>query len=136
MKAARFYGADQPLKIETVPDPQPGPGEVLIAVRAAGICGTDLHIAIEGSVPTATRPITLGHEAAGVVTEVGPGVTDWQVGDHVCLMPHVPCGKCHYCTNNAEALVEMLRKSCPELAGRNPTRRNRARRRPFIQPLR
>lgn len=104
MKAARFYGADQPLKIETVPDPQPGPGEVVVAVRAAGICGTDLHIAIEGTVPTAAQPITLGHEAAGVVAEVGQGVTNWQAGDRVCLMPHVPCGTCYYCTSGAEAL--------------------------------
>lgn len=104
MKAARFYGADQPLKIETVPDPQPGPGEVVVAVRAAGICGTDLHIAIEGTVPTASPPITLGHEAAGVVAEVGQGVMDWRVGDRVCLMPHVPCGECYYCGRGAEAL--------------------------------
>ncbi|MFQ5614966.1 MAG: zinc-binding dehydrogenase [Anaerolineales bacterium] len=104
MKAARFYRAGQPLKIETMPDPQPGPGEVVVAVRAAGICGTDLHIAVEGTVPTALQPITLGHEAAGVVAEVGEGVTEWQVGDRVCLMPHVPCGTCYYCTSGAEAL--------------------------------
>lgn len=104
MNAARFYGAGQPFKIETMPDPQPGAGEVVVAVRAAGICGTDLHIAVEGTIPTVAQPITLGHEAAGVVAEVGQGVTDWQVGDRVCLMPHVPCGACYYCNSGAEAL--------------------------------
>ncbi|MFQ5400572.1 MAG: zinc-binding dehydrogenase [Anaerolineae bacterium] len=104
MKAARFYESGQPFKIENVPDPAPGPGEVVVTVKAAGICGTDLHIAVEGSVPTAVQPITLGHEGAGVVAEVGEGVTGWQAGDRVCLMPHVPCGECHYCASGEEAL--------------------------------
>ncbi|MCP4419481.1 MAG: alcohol dehydrogenase catalytic domain-containing protein [Chloroflexi bacterium] len=104
MKAARFYESGQPFKIENVPDPVPGSGEVVVTVKAAGICGTDLHIAVEGSVPTAVQPITLGHEAAGVVSQVGEGVTAWQVGDRVCLMPHVPCGECYYCTRGEEAL--------------------------------
>jgi len=77
---------------------------VVVAVKAAGICGTDLHIAVEGSIPTAVQPITLGHEAAGVVAQVGEGVTAWQAGDRVCLMPHVPCGECHYCAGGEEAL--------------------------------
>lgn len=104
MKAARYYQAGKPLQTETMPDPQPGPGEAIVAVRAAGICGTDLHIAVEGTIPTVVQPITLGHEAAGVVAAVGPAVEGWREGDRVCLMPHVPCGECHYCTNGEEAL--------------------------------
>jgi D-arabinose 1-dehydrogenase-like Zn-dependent alcohol dehydrogenase len=104
MKAARFYGVDQPLKVETVPDPEPGPGEVLVSLKAAGVCGTDLHIALEGTIPTATQPITLGHEGAGVVATVGPEVSGWSAGDRVCLMPHVPCGECAYCLAGQETL--------------------------------
>lgn len=104
MKAARFYGANEPLKIEDVPKPQPAPGEVLLAVKAAGLCGTDLHIALEGTIPTAITPIILGHEAAGVVAAVGPDVKAWREGDRACLMPHLPCGECYYCTHGEEAL--------------------------------
>lgn len=104
MKAARFYGADQPLKIEDVPQPHPGPGEVLLAVKAAGLCGTDLHIALEGTIPTAIQPITLGHEAAGVVAELGAGVTERKVGDRAAVFPNIACGECYACTSGREAL--------------------------------
>ncbi|MBM4424611.1 MAG: zinc-binding dehydrogenase [Chloroflexi bacterium] len=104
MKAARFYGANEPLKIEDVPQPQPGPGEVLLAVKAAGLCGTDLHIAVEGTILTATRPITLGHEAAGVVAEAGTGVTNWKAGDRAAAFPNIACGECYACASGREAL--------------------------------
>lgn len=117
MKAARFYEPGKPLEIETLPDPQPGPGEVIVAVRAAGVCGTDVHIALEGTIPTANTPITLGHEAAGVVAGVGPGVEAWQAGDRVCLMPHMPCGECYYCTTGEEALCPRTQILGVHLAG-------------------
>ncbi len=104
MKAARFYGADRPLKIEDIPQPQPGPGEVLLAVKAAGLCGTDLHIALEGTIPTAFQPITLGHEAAGIVAETGTGVTDWKAGDRAAVFPNIACGECYACASGREAL--------------------------------
>lgn len=104
MKAARFYGADQPLKIEDVPTPRPGPNEVLLTVKAAGLCGTDLHIALEGTIPTAVQPITLGHEAAGVVAEAGAGVTDWKAGDRAAVLPNIACGECYACAGGREAL--------------------------------
>ena len=104
MKAARFYGADQPLKIEDIPEPSVGPGEVLLAVQAAGLCGTDLHIALEGTIPTAYRPITLGHEAAGIVAKVGDGVVDWKVNDHAAVFPNIACGECYACLSGREAL--------------------------------
>jgi len=104
MKAARFYGADQPLKIEDIPQPQPGHGEVLIAVKAAGLCGTDLHIAVEGTIPTATQPITLGHEAAGIIIEIGAGVTEWKIGDRAAVFPNIACGECYACASGREAL--------------------------------
>lgn len=104
MKAARFYGANQPLKIEDIPRPRPEPGEVVLAVQAVGLCGTDLHIALEGSIPTSFQPITLGHEAAGVVVEIGPGVTDWVVGDSAVVFPNIACGECYACATGREAL--------------------------------
>ncbi len=104
MKAARFYSAKEPLKIEDVPTPKPGVGEALLAVRAAGLCGTDLHIALEGTIPTAFQPITLGHEAAGVIAEIGAGVSDWQVGDRAVAFPNIACGECYACASGREAL--------------------------------
>ncbi len=104
MKAARFYEAGKPMRIEEVATPEPGPGEVLVQVKAAGICGTDLHIALEGTIPTARTPITLGHEGAGVIVTLGNGVTGWRVGERVCFLPHAPCGQCWYCTSSRQTL--------------------------------
>jgi len=74
MKAIRFVGAHQPAEILDVPEPRPGPGEVVLAVEAAGLCHSDLHI-LDGSF-AAPAPMTLGHEVAGRVLEVGPGVDE------------------------------------------------------------
>lgn len=88
--------------------PQPGPGEALVQVRAAGICGTDLHI-LHGEIPPARTPITLGHEVAGVVASVGEGVSDWRSGDRVCVYPHTPCGTCDLCRAGRESLCPNTR---------------------------
>jgi len=104
MKAARFYQAGQPLKLENIPTPTPGSGEVLLAVQVAGLCGTDLHIAVEGTIPTAYQPITLGHEAAGVVAQIGADVTDWKLGDRAVAFPNLACGQCYACRSGREAL--------------------------------
>jgi len=104
MKAARFYRAGQPLKLENISTPTPGSGEVLLAVQAAGLCGTDLHIAIEGTIPTAYQPITLGHEAAGVVAQIGADVMDWKLGDRAVAFPNLACGQCYACQSGREAL--------------------------------
>jgi len=97
MKAARLYEAGKPLVIEQVPLPELNAKEVLVAVKAAGICGTDVHIAVEGTLPFAKSPITLGHEGAGEVTAVGSEVTKWKVGDRVCILGTIPCGECYAC---------------------------------------
>ena len=97
MKAARFTRVGQPLTIEDIPTPQPGPGQVLVEVRACGVCGSDIHIALEGVTPTAFAPITLGHEAAGVVAMVGPGVEEFKPGDRVCVCCFLTCGVCDNC---------------------------------------
>lgn len=81
--------------VTEVPTPTPGPGEVLIRVEAAGICGTDKHI-FSGKY-SAVYPLIPGHEYAGTVAELGPGVTELQVGDLVSADPNITCGKCPYC---------------------------------------
>lgn len=96
MKAVRFYEPEKPLKIEEVPVPEVGPNEVLIDVKATGICGSDIHI-LEGVTPTGFSPITLGHENAGVIVEVGENVKEWKPGDRVCVNAIVFCGTCYNC---------------------------------------
>ncbi len=95
MKAAVFYRANQPLAIEEVDIAPPGRGEVLVKIAASGLCHTDLHF-MEGFFPWPT-PAVLGHEAAGVVEQVGEGVTSVQPGDHVVLSSSPACGVCRYC---------------------------------------
>lgn len=97
MRAARFYKVGEPLSVEYVPKPSPGPHEVLVATRACGICGSDRHIALEGATPVGKVPITLGHEAAGVVAAVGSEVRGLRVGTSVSVLPDIGCGECVNC---------------------------------------
>jgi len=90
---ARAKGA--PVTVETVIVPDPGPGEVTVTVQACGVCHTDLHYR-EGAI-SADFPFLLGHEAAGVVDAVGPGVTEVAVGDYVVLNWRAVCGQCRAC---------------------------------------
>ena len=97
MKAAVFYGPKD-LRIIDRPVPQPGTGEVLIRVRACGVCGTDMHI-FDGGEGAAPTPVgtALGHEFAGEIAAVGDGVTDVRPGDRVCVDPNKLCGVCDAC---------------------------------------
>ena len=97
MKAAVFYGKGD-IRYEDVAKPVPGPGEVLIEVKAAGVCGTDLHIfsGAEGATEC-EPPVILCHELAGIVTEIGEGVTRVRPGDHVTVDPNISCGSCRMC---------------------------------------
>jgi len=97
MRAARFYKVGEPLKIDLIPVPDLGPEDVLIDVKACGICGSDIHIVYEGVTPTAYSPITLGHEPSGVIAAVGSEVGSWKVGDRVTVNPFLTCGKCINC---------------------------------------
>ncbi len=98
MKSAVLHKAFD-LRIEETERPKPKPGEVLVKVRAVGICGSDMHLYQEGKVGNAvvSQPMVLGHEAAGEVVEVGDGVTSLVVGDRVAIEPGIPCRKCEYC---------------------------------------
>jgi len=81
--------------VQEVPDPHPAPGEVIVSVALAGLCGTDLHI-YAGEI-NYVYPIVPGHEVVGTIVEVGDGVTDLTRGMRVTFDPNVPCGQCHFC---------------------------------------
>ena len=88
-------GKGEPVKLETIIVPDPGPGEVLVNVQASGVCHTDLHYR-EGAIND-EFPFLLGHEAAGTVESIGDGVTDVAPGDFVILAWRAPCGACRSC---------------------------------------
>lgn len=97
MKAVLFPG-DGEIELVDLPDPEPGPGEVVIQMQVSGICGTDLHYMRETPEQRgAKRGIVPGHEAAGVIVAVGAGVVRRKVGDRVVGYHHVGCNHCHYC---------------------------------------
>jgi D-arabinose 1-dehydrogenase-like Zn-dependent alcohol dehydrogenase len=83
MRAARFESVGKPLAVHVIPVPRPAAEEVLVRVAATGLCGSDVHIAMEGITPTPYLPITLGHEIAGTVAAVGDDVTGWSVDERV-----------------------------------------------------
>jgi alcohol dehydrogenase len=94
MKALVFRGPDQ-IALEERPIPKPGYGEALIRVTLTTICGTDVHI-VKGEYPV-NPGLTIGHEAVGVIAELGPGVTGYEEGDRVLVGAITPCGQCGYC---------------------------------------
>ncbi len=96
------------MSLQDVAEPVPARGEVLIEIRAAGICGTDLHIAA-GEYPV-KPPVILGHEFSGIIRELGPGVERWQVGDRVTSVPFaITCGDCVYCLSGQPGLCAARR---------------------------
>lgn len=97
MKAAVFREIGQPLRVESVPDPQPGRSELVVKVDYCGICGTDLHATRPGLTSACSGRI-LGHEFVGEIVEVGPAAEGgWQRGERVCAMPFIGCGRCLPC---------------------------------------
>lgn len=104
MKAAVFQGIGQ-VEVLDVPRPEPGPGEVLIRVGYCGICGSDLEAFHTGMYEPG---LIMGHEFAGVIAEVGPGVTGWHVGDRVVVGDAIPCGACVPCREGRLNVCESL----------------------------
>lgn len=99
MRAACFRESGKPFEVRDVPDPTPGSGEVLLAVKGCGICGSDLHVTeLGGAVPAGA---IMGHEFAGEIVAVGKDAKGpdgpWKVGDRVCTMPGISCGGCARC---------------------------------------
>lgn len=102
MKAAVLYEMGKPIRVEDVTIDPPQANEVLVKMVATGVCHTDLHF-IKGDMPQ-PLPVVLGHEGAGIVEKVGPGVTTLKPGDHVILMVAYSCGKCRYCAIGQTAM--------------------------------
>ncbi|NQU24378.1 MAG: alcohol dehydrogenase catalytic domain-containing protein, partial [Candidatus Nealsonbacteria bacterium] len=99
-----------------VPDPQVGPEDVLVEIKACGICGSDVH-GMDGSSGRRLPPIIMGHEAAGVIARLGDEVTGLEVGDRVTFDSMVSCGRCQFCRRGAINLCQrrqVLGVSCEE----------------------
>ncbi len=105
MRAAVFYGRED-LRLEQVPEPRPGPGDVKLRIFFNGICGSDLHEYYEGPITTRVEPhpltgvrnpVIFGHEMCGEVVEVGDGVEGLERGTRVAVEPVETCGTCLYC---------------------------------------
>jgi propanol-preferring alcohol dehydrogenase len=104
MKAARLHAYGKPLVLDEVPNPKPGPGQVVVKVQGAGFCHSDLHI-IGGEIQILPRlPLTLGHENAGTISAVGSGVESVREGDAVAVFGGWGCGKCDYCVSGHDQL--------------------------------
>lgn len=112
MKAAVVREFGKPLSIEQMPVPKPGPGEVLVKIKASGVCHTDLHAA-DGDWPVKPKlPFIPGHEGAGIVAALGPGVTGLKEGDAVGVAwLHDACGHCEHCITGWETLCEAQHNS-------------------------
>ncbi len=107
MRAAVYRGIND-MRVETVPVPRIGPGELLIRIATCGVCGTDLKKIHMGS---HSAPRIFGHEMAGVVAQVGAGVTGFKEGDRVMSFHHVPCGECYYCRKQTPAQCPLYKKT-------------------------
>jgi len=105
--AAAVYRAVNEVRVENVPVPQIGPGELLVRVHTCGICGTDLKKISTGS---HSAPRIFGHETSGVVVAVGERVDEFRPGDHVMVFHHIPCGDCYYCRHKTFAQCPTYKK--------------------------
>ena len=106
MQAAVYRGIGD-VRLETVPVPQIGAGELLLRVHTCGVCGTDLKKIATGS---HSAPRIFGHETSGAIAAVGAGVRDFQPGDRVVVFHHIPCRDCYYCRHKTFAQCQTYKK--------------------------
>lgn len=106
MRVAMYYN-NSDVRVEEMPTPQIGLGELLVRVEASGICGSDVMEWYRAH----KAPLVLGHEIAGVIAAVGDGIDDYKVGDRIAAAHHVPCNECHYCLKNNETACNTLRST-------------------------
>lgn len=106
MRVAMYYN-NKDVRLEEIPTPQIGPGELLVKVLASGICGSDVMEWYR----IKKAPRVLGHEITGEIVEVGGGVDQYKVGDRVFVSHHVPCNTCQYCLNGFHTLCDTLRRT-------------------------
>ena len=104
-----FWHNNEDVRIEEVPTPRPGPGEILVRVHACGICGSD--VVQWYRLPRA--PLVPGHEMGGEIVEVGPSVENWRVGDRVFVAPKVPCMQCRYCKDGHYPVCSEVKERMP-----------------------
>ena len=106
MRVAMYYN-NHDVRLEEMPVPRIGPGELLLRVDASGLCGSDVMewYRVERA------PMVLGHEVAGAVAEVGEGVTRYNVGDRLVVTHHVPCNACHFCLSGRHTVCDTLRQT-------------------------
>ena len=112
MRVAMYYN-NRDVRLEELPIPKIGPGELLLRTRASGICGSDLMEWYR----VKKAPLVLGHEITAEVVEVGAGVSDYKPGDRVFSTHHVPCGACRYCRSGHQSVCELLRTTNFEPGG-------------------
>jgi len=108
MKSVRMIAAGKPLELQDIPIPGIGDKEILVRVRAAGICHSDGHYRA-GRSGMAFLPITLGHEVSGIVEKIGLQVTNVKVGERVCLHYNLTCGDCYYCSMGNEQFCDTVK---------------------------
>ena len=107
MKAIRFIGVKQPLEMQEIPIPEIGERDILVKVKAAGICHSDAHYRA-GISPVRPVPLTLGHEVAGIVEKVGAQVTNVKIGERVALHYNISCGNCYHCSTGNDQFCEKV----------------------------
>jgi len=108
VKAIRYHGPNLPLRLEDIPKPVPGPGEVLVKIGASGVCHTELHF-LSGLLNLGVAPMTLGHEIAGSIESVGAGADKSLIGRRVLVYYYSGCGQCQHCLRGDENLCGNLR---------------------------
>lgn len=104
MKAAIYPGDGKPIVIEELPDPRPGPDDVLIRVHRCGVCGTDLSMT-RGTLWDYGTQVQFGHEYAGEIIEVGRNVSNFRVGERIAVLPSVACGECASCRDHGNNVL-------------------------------
>src|SRR5215207_8237285 len=108
MKAIRMIEPGKPVELQKIPIPAAGEEDVLVRVRATGICHSDAHYRA-GRSSMGTLPITLGHEVAGEVEWIGSNVKNVKPGERVCLHYNISCGDCYYCNKGSEQFCETVK---------------------------
>ncbi len=107
MKAMVLKEFNKPLSLEEVEKPHYGENDILVKVKAAGLCGTDLKIQ-QGKIPVKELPLIQGHEVSGIIAETGSQVKNFKVGDEVLISFYIPCNKCELCKAGRETICENL----------------------------
>ena len=109
MKAIRLYGPGD-FRLDELPMPEPGPGEVLLQVLSVGVCGSGVHYFLDGGIgdDKVTEPFVIGHEFSARVAKLGPGVKGLAVGTRVAVEPAISCGHCEFCEEGHPNLCENI----------------------------